>query len=151
MIRYRNNTNICVRKEISYFVGITILIKHMTWIRMKQVQEIQIRFWFGVYLDEWFWGYGNVYLWYLGLFPAPYYQILITNLLIKAWRHVCSQLDSLERYFTKVGCGMSATGHFPVIIYLFMLLMTIKVLFRSTSWSLSVGFSVYFLGRSSTL
>ena len=46
----------------------------------------QIRFWFGVYLYEWIWEYGNVELWYLGLFPDSHKQILITNLLIKAWR-----------------------------------------------------------------
>ena len=30
----------------------------------------QIRLWFGVYLYEWIWDYGNVDLWNLGLFPA---------------------------------------------------------------------------------
>ena len=30
----------------------------------------QIRFWFGVYLDEYLWDYENVKLCYLGLFPA---------------------------------------------------------------------------------
>ena len=32
----------------------------------------QVRFWFGVYLDEWLWGYGNVDIWYFGLFPASH-------------------------------------------------------------------------------
>ena len=32
----------------------------------------QIRFWFGVYLDEKLWGYGNMELWYLVLFPASH-------------------------------------------------------------------------------
>ena len=39
-IRYRNNNNIYVRKEIIPFVGITILSTHKTWILLKQVQEI---------------------------------------------------------------------------------------------------------------
>ena len=29
----------------------------------------QIRFWFGVYLDEWIWDYRNLEQWYLGLLP----------------------------------------------------------------------------------
>ena len=65
-----------------------------------------IRFWFGFYLDGQLWDYGNVDLWYLGIFPASHQLILITNLLIKAWRHVFSQTDSLDGYFTKLGCGM---------------------------------------------
>ena len=32
----------------------------------------QIRFWFGVYLHEWLWYYGNMEQWYLGLFPASH-------------------------------------------------------------------------------
>ena len=32
----------------------------------------QISFWFGVYLDEWIWDYGNVEQWYLGLFHASH-------------------------------------------------------------------------------
>ena len=31
-----------------------------------------IRFWSGVYLGECIWDYGNVEIWYLGLFPAPH-------------------------------------------------------------------------------
>ena len=69
-----------------------------------------IRFWFGVYIYKWLWEYGNVELLYLSLFYAYYYIILITILMIKARRQVLSHPESLERYFTKVGCGMSATG-----------------------------------------
>ena len=32
----------------------------------------QIRVWFGVYLDEKIWDYGNVEIWYLGLLRAPH-------------------------------------------------------------------------------
>ena len=32
----------------------------------------QIRFWFGVYLDEYLWDYGNVELYYLGLLSASH-------------------------------------------------------------------------------
>ena len=31
-----------------------------------------IRFWFGVYPDEWLWDYVNVEQWYLGLFHASH-------------------------------------------------------------------------------
>ena len=31
-----------------------------------------IRFWFRVYLGDWIWDYGNVELWYLGVFPASH-------------------------------------------------------------------------------
>ena len=44
MIWYRNNTKICVRREITPFVGITILSTQMTWILLKQVQEIRSGF-----------------------------------------------------------------------------------------------------------
>ena len=44
----------------------------------------QIIFWFGIYLDEWLWDYGNAELWYFGLFPDSHWQIFITNLLIKS-------------------------------------------------------------------
>ena len=42
-------------------------------------------------------------LYYLVFFPVSHKQILITHILIKSWRQVCSQPDYLERYFTKVG------------------------------------------------
>ena len=32
----------------------------------------QIRFCFGVYIDDQFWDYGNVKIWYLGLLPASH-------------------------------------------------------------------------------
>ena len=40
MIRYRNNTKICVKRDITPFVGIAILSTHMTWILLIKVQEI---------------------------------------------------------------------------------------------------------------
>ena len=40
MIRYRKNTKICVRRDTTPFVGITILSTHMTCILLNQVQEI---------------------------------------------------------------------------------------------------------------
>ena len=34
------NTNICVRRDTTPFVGINILSTHMNWILLTQVQEI---------------------------------------------------------------------------------------------------------------
>ena len=69
-----------------------------------------IRFLFGVYLYEWLWDYGKVGLWYLALFPDSNTRILINHLLIKSCIKVYSQPESIEIYFTKAGCGISATG-----------------------------------------
>ena len=66
-----------------------------------------IRFWFGIYLDEWIWYYGNVELWYLVLFPTFHLKILITNILAKSWIKV---FQILALYSTKVGCVMADTG-----------------------------------------
>ena len=44
MIRYRKNTNIFIRREITPFVGISILITYMTWILLTKVQEIRSGF-----------------------------------------------------------------------------------------------------------
>ena len=44
VISYRNNTKICVRREITPFFGITILSKDMTWILLTQVQETRSGF-----------------------------------------------------------------------------------------------------------
>ena len=99
----------------------------------------QIRFWFGVYLDEWLWDYGNVEQWYLGPFPDSNERILINCLLTKEWIQVfyrltllgdislrwgavCPLLDNMEtRFFHR--------SSIPLIIYLSMLLMTIMLLF----------------------
>ena len=60
---------------------------------------------------------------------------MITHLITKAWIQVCSEPKYLERYFTKLGCGMSTTGEYdhlvlhisspPVIIHLSMMLVKI--------------------------
>ena len=39
IVRYRNNTNICVRMELIRFVGISLLITEMTWILLNQVES----------------------------------------------------------------------------------------------------------------
>ena len=70
----------------------------------------QINFLFLLYLYEWLWEYINMDLWQLGLLPVSHKLILITHILIKERKNVCSQPDYLERYFAKVGCGISATG-----------------------------------------
>ena len=44
MIRYRKNTKICVMRDTTLFVGITIMCTHMTWILLTQVQEIRLGF-----------------------------------------------------------------------------------------------------------
>ena len=44
MIRYIKNTKIFVRRDITPFVGITIMSTHMTWILLTQVQEIRSGF-----------------------------------------------------------------------------------------------------------
>ena len=41
MIRYRNNTKICVRSAITPFGEITLLITQMTWILLTQMQKIR--------------------------------------------------------------------------------------------------------------
>ena len=41
---YRNNTKICVRMEIISFDGIVLLIAHVTWLLMTEVQEIRSSF-----------------------------------------------------------------------------------------------------------
>ena len=66
----------------------------------------QIKLLFIVYLDEWLCDTVNVELWDSGLFPDSRNKILVAYLLIKVWRQFFSHLGSLERYFTKVGCGM---------------------------------------------
>ena len=38
------NTKICVRRDTTPLVGITILITHMNWILLNQVQEIRSGF-----------------------------------------------------------------------------------------------------------
>ena len=53
----------------------------------------------------------------MGRFPASRKRIFITHLPTKAWIQSCSQPDSLERYFTKVGYGMSATGEDDHLIF----------------------------------
>ena len=40
MGRYINNIKICIRRELIIFVGIDLLITQMTWLLLKQVQEI---------------------------------------------------------------------------------------------------------------
>ena len=54
----------------------------------------------------------------MGRFPDSRNRSLTTHLIIKAWIQVCSRPDSVERYFTKVGCGMSATGEYKHLIFL---------------------------------
>ena len=76
----------------------------------------QIKYWFGVYLDEWLWENENIDEWESGRFPASRKRILITHLLKRAWDKVCSKPTSIERYFTKTGCGMTATGEDDNII-----------------------------------
>ena len=39
MGRYRNNTNICIRREIIKCVGVALLITQITWLLLMQVQE----------------------------------------------------------------------------------------------------------------
>ena len=70
----------------------------------------QIKFWFAHYLDEWLEDDDNIELWESGQFPPSQRRILVTHLLAKAWQKVCSRPASLRRYFTKTGCGMTATG-----------------------------------------
>ena len=69
--------------------------------------ENQNRFLFGLYLTRWLWGYGNMRIWHLGLLHASHWRIVITNLMIKSQRQVCSQPGSLVIYFTNVGYSMS--------------------------------------------
>ena len=40
----QKNTKICVRRDTTPFVGITILSKHMTWILLTKVQKIRSGF-----------------------------------------------------------------------------------------------------------
>ena len=42
---------------------------------------------------------------------------MITKFLTKAYIQACSKPDSLERYFTKVGYGISATGKYCHLIF----------------------------------
>ena len=99
----------------------------------------QIRFWFGVYLDEWIWDYGNIEQWYLGLLPASYEQILINYIRTKAWIQVFHSLGLLREISLRWGavCTLldkTDTLYFyrisiPVIIYLYMIMMKIMLLF----------------------
>ena len=64
MIKYRKITKICVRREITPFVGITILSTHMTFILLTQVQEIIPGFGLkftlvNVFGDMAIWSHGN--------------------------------------------------------------------------------------------
>ena len=77
----------------------------------------KINFWFIVYLYESVWGSGNLGIWQLGKFPASCKQTLITHILTKVWIQVCSQPNSLEKYFAKVGFGMSDTVEYDHFIF----------------------------------
>lgn len=76
----------------------------------------QIKFWFAHYLDEWLEDDNNIDLWESGQFPASQRRILVTHILTKAWQKVCSKPSCLRRYFTKTGCGMTATGEYDDLI-----------------------------------
>ena len=45
----------------------------------------QIKYWFGVYLDEWLWENENIDKWESGRFHPSRKRTLITHLLKKAW------------------------------------------------------------------
>ena len=53
----------------------------------------------------------------MGRLPASDNQILITYLITNIWIQVCSHPDSLEKYFTKVGCGISATVKYDHLVF----------------------------------
>ena len=41
----------------------------------------------------------------------------MTQLLIKVWRQLCSQPNSLDIYFKKWGCCMSTTGEYDQLVF----------------------------------
>ena len=53
----------------------------------------------------------------MGLLHDSRKRIFITHHLSKSWIQVCSHTESLVRYFTKLGCGMSATGEYDHLIF----------------------------------
>ena len=56
-------------------------------------------------------------LWEKVRFSDSCKKILITHLLRKACENVSSQPDSIERYFTEVGCVMSTSGEDDHLIF----------------------------------
>ena len=63
MIKYINNTNICVRREIIPFVNITLLSTQTNWILLMQVKEIISSFGLDYTLMS---GFGNMEMWIYG-------------------------------------------------------------------------------------
>ena len=69
--RIQKNTNICVSRDTTPSVGITIMSTHITWILMTLVQEIRSGFglWFTLMS-----GFGNMAMWSNGIWaysPLP--------------------------------------------------------------------------------
>ena len=65
-------------------------------------------------------GFGTLEIWSYDSwynYPLPIRKHLINELLTNAWIQVCSQHNYLERYLTKVGYGMYATGEYIHFIF----------------------------------
>ena len=95
MIRYRNNTKIYTRREITPFVNIYILITHMTWFLLTQVQEIKYVFGLEFTLTSRFktmemWSY---HIWIYSLLPTR--KCLSLNFLSRHWYNFFHSLTLL--------------------------------------------------------
>ena len=133
------NTNVCVRREITPFVGINILSTQMTWILLTQVQEIWLDFGSEFTLMS---GFGTMEMWSYGIWAYSLLSIikylsltfwsrhgdkfvhrmtLLRDISLR-WGAVCPLLYNMNTWFFH-------RSSFPVIIYFYMLLMKIMLLF----------------------
>ena len=84
----------------------------MTWLILMQVQEIGSSFGLGHTLIS---GFGTLKFWIYGSWVD---SLLHIRKYVSLTIQVCSQIDYLGIYFTKVGYGISATGEDNRLIYL---------------------------------
>ena len=139
MIRYKNNTNICVRRDIIPFVGINILITQMNWILLMQVHKIRSGFGSEFTLRSVFgtmamWSYG---IWAYFMIPISeswslklwsrngdklFHSLNLLRDISLIWGMVCTLLDKINTWFSHI-------SSFLVILSLSMLLMTTMLLF----------------------
>ena len=78
----QKNTKICVRRNTTPFVGITILSTHMTWILLTLVQEIRSGFGLKFTLMS---GFGTMEMWSNGIWAyslIPVNEYLLSTFIV---------------------------------------------------------------------
>ena len=106
----QKNTKIFIRREITFFVDIVIMITQITWNLLTHLQEIRSGFGLGFILMS---GFGNTAMWSYGIWAYSLLPISKSWSLTSKSRHGDKSFQSLtllRKYFTKVGCVMYDTG-----------------------------------------